>query len=602
VGLLLGLLFQRTARRALATGHTLAAAYAVESAGALAGGLATLAWAHAEYPTLGLALAGPAACALACLAASRRVSTTMRAATASVVLASLAALTQAGALDDAMTRWNHPQLVSTHDSPYGRITMTGSGDQVAVFENDALSFQTGGADAELLAHLAALSHPAPARMLLLGGGPEGLGRELLQHRPSALDIVELNAALLEMTAEIGLETLPRRDRPGVRLVVADPRPYLRGAGRHDVIVVGAHDPDSGQANRFYTSQFFAACASRLEEDGVVAFRLRTAENVWTPAQALRFASVHAAVRTAFAHVVVLPGATTVVLASQAALPQNAEPLVRRHGERELRTALVGPAYLRYLFANDRRAAIDEVVGRTRVPVNTDAYPVCYRYALVLWIGRFWPALAGVDPRAPMAMRAASLAIGVALSAVAALLWWARRRSARQGAVYVAFIAAAGLLIESVVLMHYQVTRGVVFQDIGLLVAAFMAGLSVGTWVASRVPRRPGSPRAAGMAIAAVMLVAGPVAAAAVEAGVAMTLAAAVTALSVTGGIVGAAFGWASLRDATRQRAAIGPLYAADLVGGSVGAVLGGLILIPAAGLAVTALVAGAFALVAAWLA
>jgi hypothetical protein len=59
-------------------------------------------------------------------------------------------------------------------------------------------------------------------------------------------------------------------------------------------------------------------------------------------------------------------------------------------------------------------------------------------------------------------------------------------------------------------------------------------------------------------------------------------------LALTGFFVAAIFAFASLRDAGNQKRIIAPLYASDLVGGCVGAVLASLVLAPLAGLPMTA--------------
>jgi spermidine synthase len=597
-GVLVGLLFQWTARRAVARGRTLAQAYAVESAGALVGGVLTVLWVRASGSTFGLAVALSLACVGACLFAWSQLPSWTRVAAALAGAGAAFIAIQTTPVDVAMTRWAHPLLVESRDSPYGRVTFSRAGEQVSVFENDALSFETGGTDAELLAHVAALSHAAPADMLLLGGAPEGLARELLKHHPRHLDIVELNGVLLEMTRQHAPGMLPAAGGPVSQVVVGDPRRYLRDASRYDLVVVSAPDPESGQANRFYTREFFGRCAARLGERGLLAFRLRTAENLWTPAQALRFASVHRALSTRFAHVLVLPGAVNVVLASQAPLPATAEPLVERFRQRGIRARLVHPAYLDYLFSSDRRGDIARTLGRVEAPANTDTTPVCYRYALVLWLGRFWPSLAGVDPSETWASRLGWQLGLAALVILGALVWFSSRSAGRRRAAYVGVVALVGMLLESVVLMHYQVTQGVVFQDVGLLLAAFMAGLAAGTWVAGRSAGSNGPSRRGGRVVVGLLgaVAAGLTSFLAIDA--TPTLAGASLMLVAVGALVGGGFAWASLCAGAGQRAAIAPLYAADLVGGAAGAVVGGLILIPVLGLTPTAAIAGGLALVA----
>ena len=59
-------------------------------------------------------------------------------------------------------------------------------------------------------------------------------------------------------------------------------------------------------------------------------------------------------------------------------------------------------------------------------------------------------------------------------------------------------------------------------------------------------------------------------------------------LAVTGALVAALFAYVSLQRATDQARLVSPLYAADLLGGCAGSLLASLVLIPMAGLAVSA--------------
>ena len=45
-----------------------------------------------------------------------------------------------------------------------------------------------------------------------------------------------------------------------------------------MILIGMPEPTSGQANRYYTQEFFRECATRLAPAGIVGLRLHTAEN------------------------------------------------------------------------------------------------------------------------------------------------------------------------------------------------------------------------------------------------------------------------------------------------------------------------------------
>lgn len=610
LGVLGGLLFERAARLHLAGGsggsppRTLAAAYAVESAGGLGGGaLATLLLAAGASNLATALFAALVALVAAWLVPPSPLSPRPRsaprrgpwaAATVLLAVALLVALAHAGELDRALTGWNHPALVTTRDTPYGRVSVTAAGGQVVVFVNDALAGESESVAAEELAHLAALEVARPERILLFGGVVEGLVPELLAHRPRELRVVEVDAALL---AEV-LPLLPPRTRdaladPAVRLVHTDPRSALADAAaageRFDLLVVAMPEPDSAQANRVYTREFFTACDRILADTGVLALRLRGSENLLTPALARRTASIRRSLAAVFPSVAALPGTTTVLLASRAALSLDPELLASRLADRGVAPRLVTPAYLRYLFTNDRRESLERELATNRAPENRDGRPICYSYTLLLWLARFDPALAWLEWPAG-ADAGASAAPFVALAVLALLATgavpWVRRRERWRRTLLAAAAGALGMLLEGVLILAYQVRHGVLYQDLGLLLTAFMAGLAVGAAGVDRARRQRA--RAAGWALIAGLVVtsllAGQTLSLPTSAGLPLALLLLAAAGAGTGGLFARASGG---REAGSGE--IGSLYAADLAGGACGALVGTLVLVPLLGLAVTGL-------------
>ena len=63
-------------------------------------------------------------------------------------------------------------MVESADTPYGRITVTAQEEQVSVFENDALSYETETTEAEEFIPLSALQTNKAGKVLVLGGGFE----------------------------------------------------------------------------------------------------------------------------------------------------------------------------------------------------------------------------------------------------------------------------------------------------------------------------------------------------------------------------------------------------------------------------------------------
>jgi len=595
VCLALGLLFQWAAKLYVGERRTLPAAYAIESAGGVVGGvLATLflVWGMQNF-TAALV------CALFALAAAawppRRQWPRWIAPAAGIVAALLvAALVSVPSLDRWMTSWNHPHLEITRDTPYGRVSLTEASGQVSVFLNDALVFDTEGTGAEEFAHLAALQHPAPRRVLLLGGGIEGLARELLRHAPERIDYVEIDERLIDVvTPHLPDDVRRSLEHDAVRVIVADPRAFLDGDGRYDLILINMPEPASGQANRYFTREFFRGCRSRLGPDGVLALRLRGAENLWTPWLIRRTASIERALRGVFDDVVILPGTTHLVLASDRALTRDPMELAERFGARGIEARLVGPAYLDYLYTNDRFFEIADLMTATDAPVNSDARPLCYTYTLGIWLSQFFPGLATVElpdvsPHDAMGSLWTWLTVGI-LGFVFLIL--SRGPMMRRSAL-AAVAGFAGMVLESVLILHYQTVRGVLFQDLGLLLTSFMAGLALGSGVVHYLGRRrkDGVARALGIALFAGVVVLSLIVAWIPSAAGAGGLVATSLLLGVCGFLVAAVFAHASLYREPNQRAVVSPLYSADLVGGCVGSLAAGLFLVPLLGLPASALV------------
>jgi spermidine synthase len=499
-------------------------------------------------------------------------------------------LWQGEPLDRRMTAWNHPGLLDTRDTPYGRITVSSHSGQVSVFTDDALSFETEGTEAELFAHLSALQHANPQRILVLGGGLDGTVRELLRHRPARIDAVELNSVLVTMVRSRLPDTIRNSlSDPAIRLLTSDPRRFLKESGpAYDMILVGMPEPTSGQANRFYTQEFFRECAARLTPAGVIGLRLPTAENFWTPLSIRRTTSIHRALASVFPEVLVLTGTTTVITASAIPLPRSADVLNERLRTREIRTRLISPPYIRYLFTNERRFELDKRLKNTETPMNTDIRPVCYPSAVMIWLARFFPKLALTDFP------------GFGKEGSAWYLWWliglamplsflvGRRRPVWRRALLVTVAGFLGIVFEAVLILAYQAREGVLYQDIGLLLMTFMAGLAAGAWILNEAIRWTGirhkRARWWGVGLLAGFGILGLATYRYVTGESPGGLLPTASLLAAAGFLVAGILAYAGLYGIRDQKQIIAPLYAADLIGGCLGSLLGSLVLIPFLGL------------------
>lgn len=562
--------------------------YAVESAGAAVGGAIATAMFWLGASTLQVAiLATAAALSAAAVALARRRPRVVAAALALLALTAWAGLGAARPWDLALLRWQYPSLVDAVDTPYARVAITRSDSQLAVFQNGAFAFDTEGTSAEAFADLSALQHPGPRRALVIGGGLEGVPAAIRAHGVSEVDCVEVDARAYEVVRAYAMEPgRSARAAPEVRMVFAEPRRFLEQAQPYDVILVATGEPTSGASSRFYTQEFFRQCARRLTAGGVLAVRLPAAENVWPLPLARRTASIVSALQHELASVEVVPGATLYLFASDSPLPRDPAILAARLRDRGVPARLMTPPYLKYLYSNDRRDEVRRMLAATPTSgPNRDGAPVCYQYAAMLWLSRFYPGLA---VRSPAGRDKPWWLAGAAVLACAGAIAWLRRRPARSLSGLLFGAGFIGMVIETVLLLRYQIASGVVFQQVGWLLTCFMAGLTGGGWLSGRGVRQTAASSTAAarqgfLLAAALSLIAGCVWAPSVAGGM--------TGLGVTslmllaaGLVVGAWFGLAAAQWPGDRHRAASSLYAADVAGGAAGAVLATLVLVPVAGL------------------
>ncbi len=479
----------------------------------------------------------------------------------------------------ATLRWQWSDLAYAADSPYGRIVIQARDSQRVFYENGLLMFETQGTGPEEVVHPPLLAHPAPRDVLLIGGAAAGNLREVLRHPVAHVTVVESDPLLLR-AARLHLppDEAAVLDDPRVTVVLDDGRRWVQTARRKfDVVILDLPEPSTGALNRFYTEEFFREVRAVLNPGGILSLGLPAAENYWSPELARRNGSVYHTLRAVFPHVLVLPGDTVHFLASGDPLEADPDRWGERLAERGIPTRWVTAAYIRYLFTTDRFAQVREALEATvGVRLNRDLTPICYYYDLALWLSRFTPRLRGFFERTDflrLGWVALALVVPVGLARV-------RRRWAVPLAVGGAGLA--GMMLEVVILLAFQVRHGSLYTQVSLIVTAYMVGMVLGSQGAASRPRAAPTARRALLALMG-----------ALSAGAAVLpfllgrpLPAAVFPLLalLAGGWGGAVFPLALQAEPGDVGRTAGRLYGADLAGGCLGALLGGAFFIPLLGI------------------
>jgi spermidine synthase len=332
---------------------------------------------------------------------------------------------------------------------------------------------------EALAHWPLLAHPSPRRVLIIGGAVTGSLSELLKHPVEQIDYVELDPALIRLVEH----TLPAEDRtaltdPRVHLLHVDGRRWLATTTQaYDVILLQLPEPRNAQVNRLYTLEAFRLIHRHLVPHGLFAFTVSSSENYLSEETAYFNASLYQTLRAAFPSVDLVAGDPLLFLAGTDEVRLDPQTLAARYAQRGLITREVVPPAFPILLDAARRDMMVERLSSVRASIlNRDFIPVCYAYAWRVWISKF------VSP-----LYFLSMLVFIALLFFGARILWRRRAllTSRPGATAVCALGTAGMAYETIVLLAFQSIHGYLYWQLGSLFAAFMLGLALGSWGASR---------------------------------------------------------------------------------------------------------------------
>ena len=380
------------------------------------------------------------------------------------------------------------------DTPHGRVAVAGDDQGRAFFLNGAQA--ASSAPDDVLSLLPVLAHPAPRRVLIVGGS-EADAAAILQFPWTQVDQVAISPELGELAREYPDPPTGVADSSRLRRPVATPRGHLRATGPvYNVIILMLPTPFHGEAGRLCTRRFFAEARAAMTPDGVLALRLPV--NTARPAEPDRTvaAAVARTMARNFGRTVLLNSTDSVILMAtptdRADWPNPALWTARMKAWR-LRSTQVTPESVERL-ADPRRntQAFAVLMAGPAQPIHREVHSISARASMRTWRERGAGgkvARAVVDRLMRMDMVDVCMTVTLLAGALALVCAFAERpvRVGLPATLAVAGAAAFGL--ETVLLAVLQMSSGGLFGGLAWLLAAFAGAGAVAAHVA-RCPRDP----------------------------------------------------------------------------------------------------------------
>ena len=497
--------------------------------------------------------------------------------------------------------WDGLQIKERRSSFYGELTLTSLGKSQTLYQNGVPLFTVPEIqNAEETVHYTLLLHPAPKKILLIGGGFSGALFEALKYQSvTSLDYVELDPEIVRLYRKHFPALWDSLQRDGrVRFHLTDGRLFLKKTPqKFDVIITALPDPFTVQLNRFYTREFFRLVNSHLRKGGIFSFRITGAENFIDQNHARYIQCIHHSFQPVFRQMAFLPGSKIHFFLSNRSqpLPLTVSYLSAQLKKQHIQTKYVQGYYLKFRLMPDRVNQLQDVLNHFVFPnINTDFKPMAYFFDMILWTSKFSSSLGVRISRLIRFPTARFLAAFFVLFVLlfSPLLWRQKKQSMAPFASLSMFgVGFTIISLELMILIAFQIEYGYIYYRIALFIALFMLGMALGSWLAlhhlDRLQTEPILKRVfmihigfVALAVLVIPVVRFWVFSSGVGQGVFWLLA------LLSGGLGGFSFPLLSRvyfkeRD---RKTNLGALYAWDLIGSLAGSLITSLLLIPIYGL------------------
>ncbi|MEW6519709.1 MAG: hypothetical protein AB1461_09880 [Thermodesulfobacteriota bacterium] len=354
------------------------------------------------------------------------------------------------------------RLIHYEESRYGRITVHQDRELLTIFVDGAPIFsnQNVSLDEETI-HFP-LSQIDDPQSLLLIGVEGGMLQEVAKYRPGRVDLLEIDRKLTEVQLRYQL----LQPLPGLNLIHRDGRAFLAATEQsYDAIIINLPEPETFQINRFFTGEFFRLAGQHLRPGGILAFSVAGFDNYLSDPARLKISSLYNTARLHFPHVLSLPGNRVFFLCRDRPLNPDIAALLT---SKEIHTIYISSFFSGNITPERLSYLQENLLPDT--PVNLDTSPFLLRIMFQQWFARF--------ATSPLSFTVAGCLL--------LLFYLCRCRREELVLFSTGFVIMGG---ETLVIFVYQILFGYVYEQIGLLVTVFLAGLLPGAWLGERLRQR-----------------------------------------------------------------------------------------------------------------
>jgi spermidine synthase len=346
------------------------------------------------------------------------------------------------------------------------------------------------ASIEDFVHFPMLFHEKPESVLILSGGVGGMIHEILKYPVKHVDYVELDPLLLKLVQKFSTpltqsETSDKR----VKIHYTDGRFFVKNTqDRFDIIFVGLPAPQELQTNRLFSSEFFNSAKEKMNSDGIIVLTLPGSLTYLSPELRDLNGCILDTLKVVFRFVKIIPGDVNLYLASNSNQLEKVATgeIIKRFEVRKVQTSLFTKSYLEFRLHERWMKWFLQSMERKGTQINSDFRPIGVFLSLSYWNALFSPYLTGIFKWFEGFSLQISIALLILFTLLMAVIFIKRPLLSRQSIPYAIFATGlAGMIFNLGVIFTFQTFYGYLYHQIGLLIALFMFGVALSSFYMTR---------------------------------------------------------------------------------------------------------------------
>ena len=260
--------------------------------------------------------------------------------------------------------------------------------------------------------------------------------------------------------------------------------------KFDAIIINLPAPSTLQLNRFYTQEFFRLLKQSISSRGVICLKLPGSLSYLSDEQVDLNKSILKTLKTVFQSIEIIPGNYNLYIAGNfktANLTTN--NIIKTLEKNNIQLPLFNKYYLADRLSADRKQWFLDSLLLRKVKMNKDLEPVGVFYSLSLWNSLFSPAFQNIFSQTSQwtLFHAISILLifTLLLFGIITLIKKMENTSnlSQQLIPFMVFSSGfTGISLSLIFLLSLQTFYGYVYLYIGLLLSAYMVGLTLGGWL------------------------------------------------------------------------------------------------------------------------